>query len=148
MADQTQGSIEIAADPAEIMAVIGDYEAYPSWAAGVKAVTVLERDGDGRATQARFEVAQGPVKVSYTLAYDYAPKNGGVSWTFVDGNGVRDVEGSYVLAAAGKGATKVTYRARVDLAIPIPGFLKRQGEKIVIDTALKGLKKRVESARR
>lgn len=145
MADQTQGSIEIGADAAAIMAVIADYEAYPQWAAGVKSVAVTERDGDGRATKARFEVAQGPVKVSYTLSYAYAKGEAGVSWTFVEGNGVRDVAGAYELEPADGGATRVTYRARVDLAIPLPGFLKRQGERMVIDTALKGLKKRVES---
>ena len=33
----------------------------------------------------------------------------------------------------------------LDVAIPLIGMLKRKGEKILIDTALKGLKKRVES---
>ncbi len=27
----------------------------------------------------------------------------------------------------------------------VPGFMKRQGERMIIDSALKGLKKRVES---
>ena len=36
--------------------------------------------------------------------------------------------------------------ARVlDLAIPLPGFMKRQAEKQIVNTALGGLKKRVES---
>ena len=33
----------------------------------------------------------------------------------------------------------------LDVSIPLIGMLKRKGEKILIDTALKGLKKRVES---
>ena len=33
----------------------------------------------------------------------------------------------------------------LDVAIPLIGMLKRKGEKILIDAALKGLKKRVES---
>ena len=32
-----------------------------------------------------------------------------------------------------------------DVSIPLIGMLKRKGEKILIDAALKGLKKRVES---
>ena len=32
----------------------------------------------------------------------------------------------------------------LDVSIPLIGMLKRKGEKILIDTALKGLKKRVE----
>ena len=39
----------------------------------------------------------------------------------------------------------MTYRLALDLAIPLIGMLKRRGEKILIDTALKGLKKRVET---
>ena len=38
-----------------------------------------------------------------------------------------------------------TYRLALDVSIPLIGMLKRKGEKILIDTALKGLKKRVES---
>jgi hypothetical protein len=39
----------------------------------------------------------------------------------------------------------VTYQLAVDLTIPMIGMLKRKGEKVIIDTALKGLKQRVES---
>ena len=43
------------------------------------------------------------------------------------------------------GSTEVTYRLAVDISIPMIGMLKRKAEKVIIDTALKGLKKRVES---
>ena len=42
-------------------------------------------------------------------------------------------------------STEVTYQLQVDLAIPMIGMLKRKGERVIIDTALKGLKRRVES---
>ena len=48
-------------------------------------------------------------------------------------------------ATSGNGSTEVTYRLALDVSIPLIGMLKRKGEKILIDTALKGLKKRVES---
>lgn len=147
MAEQTQGSIEIGADAAAVMAVIADYETYPEWAKGVKTVKVLERGADGRASKVHYDVAQGPIKVSYTLTYDYAPGDGGVSWTFVEGQGLRDLSGAYELEPKGADKTGVTYRLKADIALPIPGFLKRQGERTIIDTALKGLKKRVESMR-
>jgi hypothetical protein len=41
--------------------------------------------------------------------------------------------------------TSVTYALSVDLAIPIIGMLRRKAEKVIIDTALKGLKRRVEA---
>ena len=54
------------------------------------------------------------------------------------------MNGSYTLAAQGDTGTTVTYRLAVDVKIPMLGMLKRKAEKIIIDTALKELKKRVE----
>ena len=55
------------------------------------------------------------------------------------------MDGAYILEPPGRRATEVTYQLAVDLAIPMIGMLKRKAEKVIIDTALKGLKKRVES---
>ena len=57
---------------------------------------------------------------------------------------LRSLDGAYVLRERGS-STEVTYRLALDVSIPLIGMLKRKGEKILIDTALKGLKKRVES---
>ena len=35
----------------------------------------------------------------------------------------------------------------MDVRVPLPGMLKRRAEKVIIDTALKGLKARVEALR-
>ncbi len=58
---------------------------------------------------------------------------------------LRSLDGAYELRDLGDGSTEVTYRLALDVSIPLIGMLKRKGEKILIDTALKGLKKRVES---
>ncbi len=58
---------------------------------------------------------------------------------------LRSLDGAYVLDETAPGRTEVTYRLALDVSIPLIGMLKRKGEKILIDTALKGLKKRVES---
>jgi hypothetical protein len=56
------------------------------------------------------------------------------------------LNGSYALVATNGGqGTKVTYDLEVDVRIPMIGMLKRKAEKVIIDTALKELKKRVES---
>jgi ribosome-associated toxin RatA of RatAB toxin-antitoxin module len=143
MADKTEGSITIDADPATIMGVIADFERYPEWSSEIKKVEVRARGADGRATDVYFEVSAGPISPKYTLHYEYGG-NRSVSWKMTEGTQLRNIEGEYVLDADGD-ATKVTYRASVELAVPMLGFMKRQGEKRVIDTALKGLKKRVES---
>ncbi len=57
---------------------------------------------------------------------------------------LRAMEGSYDLVETAAG-TEVTYKLAVDVAIPMIGMLRRKAEKVIIDTAPKGLKKRVES---
>ena len=67
-----------------------------------------------------------------------------MTWTLVEGQMLKAMDGSYVLEPTGRG-TEVTYSLAVDSDIPMIGMLKRKAEKVIIDTALKGLKKRVES---
>ena len=143
MAEQTTSSIVIDASPDQVMAVIVDFEAYPAWAQGMKSAEVLARDSEGRATSVHFELEAAPIKDSYTLAYDYAGA-GTLRWTLTEGKMLRAMEGTYALVETGAG-TQVTYRLSVDVAIPMIGLLRRKAEKVIIDTALKGLKKRVET---
>ncbi len=143
MPEQTTSSIVIGATPQAVMAVIVDFEDYPAWVQGMKAVEVTSRDADGRAEQVHFELEAAPIKDSYTLAYDYV-SDSTLRWTLVEGKMLRAMEGSYDLVATGAG-TEVTYKLAVDVAIPMIGMLRRKAEKVIIDTALKGLKKRVES---
>jgi hypothetical protein len=56
---------------------------------------------------------------------------------------LKAMNGSYTLMAKGS-STDVTYRLAVDLTIPMLGMLKRKAEKVIVDTALRELKKRVE----
>lgn len=147
MADATTSSIAIAAPPEQVMAVIADFEAYPEWASQVKTVEVLASDDAGRAERVRFTMDAGPIKDSYTLDYDWAPDGLSVSWHLVKGQMQRAQEGSYTLVG-NEGATTVTYALAVDLSIPMIGMLRRKAEKVIIDTALNGLKRRVERSAR
>jgi ribosome-associated toxin RatA of RatAB toxin-antitoxin module len=143
MAEQTTSSIVVDAAPAEVMAVIADFEAYPAWAKGMKTVEVTVPGADGRAEQVFFALDVSPIKDEYTLAYTWDGDRE-VTWTLVEGKMLRALDGAYVLRDLGDGTTEVTYRLALDVSIPLIGMLKRKGEKILIDTALKGLKKRVE----
>ena len=142
MADQSTQSIVIAAPPAAIMAVIADFPAYPQWAASVKAAEVVSTGPDGRAEQVRFVLDAGVVKDDYVLAYEWSGDDR-VEWRLVRGQMQKSQQGSYVLVPRGSG-TEVTYHLAVDLAIPMLGMFKRKAEKVIMDTALKELKKRVE----
>jgi uncharacterized membrane protein len=143
MADQASSSITINADKSAVMAVIADFESYPEWASMIRTVTVDETGADGRGTKVSFVLDAGVLKDEYTLAYDWQGDDR-VDWHLVKGKALKSQEGSYVLSDKG-GATEVEYRLTVDLNIPMLGMFKRKAEKVIMDTALKGLKKRVES---
>jgi ribosome-associated toxin RatA of RatAB toxin-antitoxin module len=143
MAEQTTSTIVVNANPKEIMAVIADFAAYPEWADSMRETEVLSTDEAGRPKQVRFKVDAGAISDEYTLDYTWARNE--VTWTLVRAKMVKGMDGAYVLRDLGGEGTEVTYRLAVDVAIPMIGMLKRKAEKVIIDTALKGLKKRVES---
>ena len=144
MADQTRSSVTIGADPAEIMSVIADFEAYPTWAAAVKEVDVRSVHAeDGRADKVHFVLNAGAIKDDYTLSYTW-DGNREVRWTLVEAKVVKALDGAYTLRDKGRGNTEVTYRLEVDVTFPMIGLIKRKAEKVIIDTALKELKKKVE----
>ena len=144
MAEATSSSITIAAPPERVMAVIADFAAYPEWADQINTVEVLTPGADGRAERVRFTMDAGAIKDSYTLDYTWAPDGRSVSWTLVKGQIQKAQDGSYRLAGRAD-STTVTYSLAVDLNIPMIGMLRRKAEKVIIDTALKGLKRRVEA---
>ncbi|OLF16841.1 SRPBCC family protein [Actinophytocola xanthii] len=145
MADESTQSIVVDAPPQEIMAVIADFPAYPEWANAVKKTEVLEEGQDGRAQQVRFTLDAGAFKDVYTLAYDWAADGLSVSWTLVKGQLQRAQNGRYLLTSDGT-KTKVTYTLAVQLAVPMIGLFRRKAEKMIMDIALKELKRRVEGA--
>ncbi|MBJ7000699.1 SRPBCC family protein [Streptomyces sp. CRPSP2-6A1] len=144
MAEHTSSSITIEAAPADVMAVIADFARYPDWTGEVKEAEVLKTDERGRAQEVRLVMDAGAIKDDQTLAYTWAGDNE-VSWTLVKSQMLRSLDGSYLLAPAGRGGTEVTYRLTVDVKIPMLGMIKRKAEKVIIDRALAGLKRRVET---
>jgi ribosome-associated toxin RatA of RatAB toxin-antitoxin module len=145
MADQSTQSIVIRARPTEIMAVIADFANYPAWATSVKKAEVLATGADGRAERVAFTLDAGVLRDEYELRYVWRGDER-VDWELVAGQLMRAQTGSYVLLQEQDDTTQVTYTLSVDLAIPMLGLLKRKAERVVMDTALKELKKRVEQA--
>jgi ribosome-associated toxin RatA of RatAB toxin-antitoxin module len=145
MADESTQSIVVDAPPVAIMAVIADFPAYPEWANAVKKTEVLATNEDGSADQVRFTLDAGPFKDVYTLAYDWAADGLSVSWNLVKGQMQRSQKGTYRLAPKGE-RTEVTYTLSVQLVVPMIGLFRRKAEKVIMDTALKELKRRVEGS--
>ena len=143
MSERTKSSIDIAAPPEAVLGVITDFEAYPQWAGEVKEARIEERDDAGRATRVWYRMDAGALRDEHTLAYEY-PSDAEVRWSLVASNMMRALDGSYVVEATDAGS-HVTYQLAVDVKLPMVGLLKRKVEKLIIDRALSGLKKRVEA---
>lgn len=143
MADKTNQTIYIDADPAEVMKAIADIESYPDWINEYKEVEVLEATDDGYPKKARMLMDAGIFKDTLIMNYQWPDDRESLSWTLESSSLLKSLEGSYLLAPKGSG-TDVTYELAVDLAVPMIGMLKRKAERRLIDGALKDLKKRVE----
>ena len=143
MAEESTQSIEIAATPAAVMAVIADFANYPVWAGSVKSAKVTDPGPGPRARRVAFTLEAGPVRDQYELEYTWTGDEL-VEWILVSGQMMRAQHGRYELTATADG-THVTYFLSVDLAIPMLGMLKRKAQRVVMDTALNWLRKRVEA---
>ena len=143
--EHAEGSIVIDAPLEDVMEVIEDYESYPEWSE-VQTVDIRQRGEGGRAYEVAYEV-DVPVlgKATYTLSYRYAPGDTGLSWVTREARGaIRDIRGEYLLNELSDSETKVTYRLAVEIGVLVPGFVRTEGAKRVIENALERLKRRVE----
>jgi ribosome-associated toxin RatA of RatAB toxin-antitoxin module len=148
MADSSTQSIVIAAPPERVAEVITDFANYPRWASAIRQAEVVEEYEDGYASRVRFTIDAGVVKDSYVLEYAYAEDLSRIEWTLAEPSQVQKAQqGSYDLESNPDGGCTVTYTLAVELSIPMLGMFKRKAEKIIMDTALKELKKQVEARR-
>ena len=147
MADTSTQSIVIDAPPERVAAVIADFARYPEWVAAVKSAEVVEEYEDGYASQVHFVLDSGPVSDAYTLRYEYAEDLSRIEWSLTAPSKMQKQQnGSYDIVAGADGTSTVTYSLSVELAIGMLGMFKRKAEKMIMDTALKELKRRVEGA--
>ena len=143
MADEAHEHITVDVAPARCYEVAIDYERYPDWARDVKHVAILERDEDGRGARVEFRVAALGRSIRYVLAYDYGEAPDAFSWHLDESDMLKRLDGRYGFEAE-DGGTRVAYDLAIDLAIPLPGLIKRQAARMIVATALKELKKESE----
>lgn len=143
MAQTATASIRIEAGRADVMAVIADFAAYPAWAGYIRQAEVLETGIDGRPKRVAFSLDAGVISDDYVLDYQWYDDER-VTWHLVEGRMLKSQDGSYALTESGSG-TDVGYELAVELHLPILGMFQRKAEKVIMDTALKELKRRVES---
>ncbi len=97
----------------DVWAVVEDVERAPDWQGGLKAIRVLERDGDGRPMLCEVESDAKVRTVKSTVRFRYEAPTA-LRWTQEKGE-LRSVEGSWELEELGPGQTRATYALEAEL---------------------------------
>ena len=109
---------------------------------------MLERDATGAAPVSSTTCPALGRRVRYVLDYDFTDAPAAFSWSLVEGDMLRALDGRYVFAPNGagpdEGGTHVDYTLSVDLAVPMPGLVKRRASGMIMGTALRDLQRAVE----
>jgi ribosome-associated toxin RatA of RatAB toxin-antitoxin module len=147
LSDHAEVTETIFASPEKCFAVATDLDSYPSWASGITSVDVRQRDADGRPLEAVFQAEAMGRRTRYVLAYDYAEAPTSFRWRQLEGDLTKRLDGAYRfdVSAQAPDATDVTYELDVDLAVPLPGFVKRRAETKIVQAALHQFRGRAET---
>jgi len=134
MAETASETISIAAPPDRVWAIAADVERYPDWVRDVKDVVVRSRDEQQRPSEVEFRTSALGRSTHYTLAYDYSQAPDVLAWKMVKGDIQRSIEGAYHLSPTSDGGTEVRYDLAIELAAPLPGFVKRRAEVRILNS--------------
>lgn len=140
MATSDSRDVVIEASPEEILDVIADVEATPTWSPQYQKAVILESYPDGRPKQVEMTVKAAGLTDKMVIEYTWS--DDGVSWTLVSSGQLKAQDASYTLTPSGD-KTKVTFDMAIDLSIPMPGFLLKRTLKGGMETATDGLRKQV-----
>jgi ribosome-associated toxin RatA of RatAB toxin-antitoxin module len=145
MTDTASERIRVEASADRCFDVAVDFESYPEWLRDVKEAKILEVDDEGRGLRVEFRAAALGKSIRYVLEYDYSAAPDAFSWQFAEGDMLRRLDGTYRFEAESPTVTRVHYDLAVELAMPLPGLVKRRAAGLIMGSALKELKKQVEA---
>ena len=144
MAD-VHGEIDIKASPKEILDVIADLPAYPSWSAVHRKAVVDKRFANGRPARATMRVTAAGLADEQVLTYKWERDK--VTWDLVHASQQKAQHGSYTLEKRPDGVSHVTYALTITPSIPVPGLIVRAVMRNAVNSATSGLKREVERRR-
>jgi ribosome-associated toxin RatA of RatAB toxin-antitoxin module len=122
---------------------IVDYESFPGWQNAVERVEVIDRTPEGIGQTVRLFVDAKIRKIDYTLRYGYERPTH-IEWDFVEGNGMRNVDGVYTFQDLGAGRCRATYKLGADPEVPVPGFVLKRTHKQLVQRSVEDLKREAE----
>ncbi|WP_066899630.1 SRPBCC family protein [Mycolicibacterium houstonense] len=140
MATSDSREVVIEATPEEILDVVADVEATPTWSPQYQRAEILETYEDGRPKQVKMTVKAAGLTDEQVIEYTWGDNK--VSWTLVSAGQLKAQDASYTLTPEGD-KTRVRFDITIDLSVPLPGFILKRTMKGGVETATDGLRKQV-----
>ena len=110
MAVSDSREVVIEATPEEILDVIADVEANPTWSPQYQSSEVLESDEDGRPRQAKMTIKAAGLTDTQVIEYTWTDTS--VSWTLVSAGQLKAQDANYTLTPDGDKTKVVRHKGR------------------------------------
>lgn len=135
-------TILINAPVEKVFDVIIQYEKYGEFLSEVKEVRTSNRQGNEVNVHYKVDVMK---TIKYTIRVkEERPTR--MSWSFVEGEFMKDNKGSWVLEPAGEGKTKATYTVEMALGALVPKTIVNALVETSLPKMLEAFKRRAEAA--
>jgi len=139
---KTSTKIEIKAPAKKVYEVISDFESYPDFLSGIKAVKVLKQKGKIAEVEFKVDVIK---TITYSLKIELDPPHG-LSWTMIKGEFMKSNEGGWSLKESKKGITEASYEIEVGFGLLVPKSISSVLIGSNLPTMMKEFKKRAEES--
>jgi ribosome-associated toxin RatA of RatAB toxin-antitoxin module len=135
-------SIVINAPVEKVFDVIIQYERYGEFLSEVKEVRTSNRQGNEVSVHYKVDVVK---TIKYTIRVkEERPTR--MSWSFVEGEFMKDNKGHWLLEPAGEGKTKATYTVEMALGALVPKSVVNALVETSLPKMLEAFKRRAEMA--
>lgn len=135
-------TVEVGASARACFEALADLDAMPEWQSSLKAVTVEERDAQGRGTVVEYALDAKVRTVRYRLRLDYdEPVR--IGSEYLDGD-FENLQAEWRFEPRGEKRCEVTLDIRLDPGRFVPGPVRRIVQEVVLSRALKDLQQRVQ----
>ena len=134
-------TIVINAPMEKVFDIITQYEKYREFLSEVKEVRTSGRQGNEVNVHYKVDVMK---TIQYTIrAKEERPTK--MSWSFVEGEFMKDNKGSWVLEPAGEGQTRATYTVEMALGALVPKSIVNALVETSLPKMLEAFKRRAEA---
>jgi coenzyme Q-binding protein COQ10 len=135
-------SIVINAPVEKVFDIITQYEKYGEFLSEVKEVRTSNRQGNEVNVHYKVDVVK---TIKYTIRVkEERPTR--MSWSFVEGEFMKDNKGHWLLEPAGEGKTKATYTVEMALGALVPKSVVNALVETSLPKMLEAFKRRAETA--